>query len=143
MTRGRRPDGAKRADRLTGSTEAKSRLRWVLDWLTGRHVAAEACLALGIGERRFHGLVDRCLQAALHALEPRTAGRPASTRLNQRFTRLEYANRDLRIDLRAAQIREEIALTMPLLLQRSKKARARRPKSARPCADNSNACGGC
>lgn len=147
MTRGRRPDGAKRAERCEGSTQAKDRLRWILETLAGRCTVAEACLALAIGERRFHGLVHRFLQGGLNALEPRPAGRPALTAAVpiQPVAQLQESNRDLRIDLRAAQIREEIALTMPHLLRRSEKARAARRarRAARRSSATGAACGDC
>jgi hypothetical protein len=46
---------------------------------------------------------------------------------------LEGEVQGLRLELRAAQIREEIALAMPQLLRRSRRAKkARRPKARNP-----------
>ena len=134
MTRGRRPDGASRAERLEGSAVAKARLRMILETLTGKRTVAQACLALGIGDRRFHKLTKQFLKAGLTGLEPRAAGRPGIRRDDDlRIEELEKMNRDLRIDLRAAQIREEIALTMPRLLKPSERtSKARRRKRRRP-----------
>src|SRR5262245_55835330 len=105
MTRGRRPEWAAAVDRLEGSAVAKARLMAVLQALTGRQTAAQACLQVGLSERRFRGLRDRMLQAALGGLEPRPAGRPASpaaaAAADGRVAELEATVRDLRLDLRA------------------------------------------
>src|SRR5262249_10979586 len=63
------------------------------------------------------------LQAALSWLEPRSCGRPPRstserTDKDARVVELETALRDLRVDLRAARIREEIALVLPHLVER-------------------------
>jgi hypothetical protein len=133
MTRGRRPEGASRAERLEGSTVAKSRLQMILETLAGKRTVAQACLVLGIGDRRFHNLARLFLQAGLNSLEPRPAGRPSnqSKEVDRRIVALEKLNRDLRIELRAAQIREEIALTMPRLLKRPEKASGARKQRDR------------
>jgi hypothetical protein len=107
---------------LDGSAEAKCRLQAILETLAGQLTISQAVSRLGIGERRFHYLRKQCLRAALNRLEPRPAGRPARARPGpeqQHIVALERAVTELKIDLRAAQLREEIALAMPHLLQRA------------------------
>jgi hypothetical protein len=134
-------------ERLEGSAAAKARLRAVLEALTGGRTLAAVCLHLGISERHYRALRDRALQAALAALEPRPAGRPARSDVEPggHVAELEATVRALRLDLRAAQVREEIALLLPQVLRRGGRAqRARRPKGRRPPASaHSGASGGC
>jgi hypothetical protein len=132
-------------ERLAGSAGAKARLGMILEALAGRRTVAQACRALGLGERRFHALRHRALQAALEALEPRPGGRPARQAAggDWRVAALEAALRDLKFDLRAAQVREEIALAVPHLLRpRGGKKGARRKARTRR-AGKSGAPGGC
>src|SRR5262245_20907951 len=147
MTRGRRPAWAEVVARLEGSAVAKARLRAGLEALTGQRTVAAACLGLGVSERRFRKLRDRMLRAALQGLEPRPAGRPShpAGETAGRVAELEAAVRALRLDLRAAQVREEIALLMPQVLRRGGRARrAGRRKGRRPgAAERSGASSGC
>jgi hypothetical protein len=147
MTRGRRPGWVEALERLEGSAAAKARLRAVLEALAGGRTAAAVCLGLGISERHFRALRDRVLQAALAALEPRPAGRPARPEgeAGGRVAELKAAVSDLRLELRAAQVREELALLLPQVLRRPGRAgRARRRKGRRPGAGASRgASGGC
>jgi len=88
----------------------------------------QACSSLGIAERRFYKLRKRFLQAALLWFEPRGPGRPPritepETVSRRRVAELEAALRDLRVDLKAARIREEIALALPQLLRRSRRSK--------------------
>lgn len=126
MTHARNRRGIAVIAGLDGSAEAKCRLQVILETLAGQLTISQAISRLGIGERRFHYLRKQCLRAALSRLEPQPAGRPARARLGpeqQHIAALERAVTDLRIDLRAAQLREEIALAMPHLLQRAPRAK--------------------
>lgn len=147
MTRGRKADGAKLVERLQGSAEAKNRLQLILKTFSGRQTVAAACLALGIGERRFHAVRNQVLQVALTSLEPRAAGRHGRTLTgkDERVSTLEAVVRDLKIALRASQIREEVALTMPQLLHRpaSKKAARRKRQSRMTSAAKRAECNAC
>jgi hypothetical protein len=140
-------EAARLVARLDGSAEARGRLAVFLETLAGRRTRGEAALALGISERRFHALRGRLLQAALEALEPRSPGRraqPGEQTVGQ-VADLQGQVRDLRLDLRASQIREEIALAMPHLLQRTgrtKKA-ARRKARRKPAPASSGAFADC
>jgi hypothetical protein len=123
MAQGRRTSGSALVDRLQGSDSAKQRFKLILDTLAGRCTALEACAALGINESAFHKLRSRFLQEALAGLEPRPVGRPpaATPQENTRIAELEQQLRELRLDLHAAHIREEIALAMPHLLESERK----------------------
>jgi hypothetical protein len=147
MTRRRKTAGALLLRQLDGSAQSKSRLGMILDALAGRRTVAQVCRELNLGERRFHVLRHRVLQAALASLEPRPAGRPARSPSLEttQLAALQATIRELRLDLHAARVREEIALAMPQLLQRAKKGARQagrlRPgeKSAAPSACNSSA----
>jgi transposase-like protein len=117
--RGRRPAGPECVAQLAGSELAKERLQVVLQVLAGTCRVQEACRRLGISEPRFHQLRTQVLEAALERLEPRPAGRkpvplsPEQVRLAELSD--ELAAKD--VELRAAQARAEIALTLPRLAQ--------------------------
>lgn len=123
MTRGRKPNVARLLQRWQGTAEAKARLTAILATLSGRQTVAQACSLLGIGERGFYKFRDRFLQAALLWCEPRGPGRPpvlnSDSTAAGRVAELETALRDVRVDLHAARIREDVALALPHLLQRS------------------------
>jgi transposase-like protein len=119
MSRGRPPLGPGLADRVEGSAPAKERLKIMLATISGQMSVAEACEKLGVGEARFHELRAEWLQNAAALLEPKPLGRPATqvTPEAAKVAALERQVRELKIDLRAAQIREELALLMPHVLQ--------------------------
>ena len=119
MARGRRTVGEGHVDKLDGSEEARKRLRVILEALSGKRSMKEACVQLGLSEARLHQLRDVALQGAVEALEPQSAGRPpaAGEPKDEHLSKLEAEVRELRIDLRAAQVREEIAAVMPHLLK--------------------------
>src|SRR5262245_3572027 len=128
--RGRRPAGPEYVEQLHASGEAKQRLRAVLETLAGRLRVHEACAQLGIGPVRFHALRHSVLQAALAALEPRPAGRPArEAATSADDARLE----ELATQLEAAQLREEVALIRAVPdANAEKKTRRQRPRPTRP-----------
>jgi hypothetical protein len=119
--------------RLTGSATAKDRLWWVVQTLAGLRSVDEASTALGISPRRFHYLRTQLLQQAVELLEPRSPGRPAQARqpTSQSAATLAAEIQQLKLDLQAARIREEIALVMPHLLQRSRRTKKGRRRQAR------------
>jgi hypothetical protein len=143
MTRGRRPDWEHAVADLAGSAVAKARLTALLASLSGRRTVAEVALELGLSERRLHQLRLQMLQAALNGLEPLSAGRPAqrAAAVDPHTDALQAQLRQLRLELHAAQVREEIALVMPQLLERGgrqKKTRRRQTRAgnrARPCGE--------
>jgi len=116
--RGRYPSGPEYVDQLEGSSAAKKRLRIVLETMTGKRRVQEACEALAISEQRFYQLRAELLQAALERLESRPAGRPRRhAEKDDEMAALEEKVAELEVELRASQVREEIALAMPKLLR--------------------------
>jgi transposase-like protein len=113
--RGRKPLGAQLVDRLEGSEHAKLRLKVILETLAGRQTIPEACDALGIQESMLHRVRCEVLQTALDRLEPRPLGRPPQvpSAEAQRVAELEEENVRLRAELRAAEIRRELAEKLP------------------------------
>jgi len=122
MGRGRRTSGSKLVETMEGSRHAKRRLELILDTLAGRVTIVEACSALGINEAAFHKLRRRTLQESLDGLEPRLPGRRRQERSpeEERIEELEEELRFTRLELQAAQVREELALTMPHVLKKRK-----------------------
>jgi hypothetical protein len=113
--RGRRPVGPEYAEQLDGSETAKLRTKVILETIAGTCRVKEACQRLGVCEQRFHQLRQEMLMAAVQALEPGHAGRPAHTPTpaEEQVSALEQQLQDKQIELRAAKAREEIALIMP------------------------------
>jgi len=134
MRRGRPPLGPRLVDGLTGSDLAKRRLRLILETVSGARSVDEACAELGISEAAFHKLRSRFLAESVDLLEPRPAGRPPAvpSETGPSPADLEAENRELRLDLQAARIREELAIAMPHVLKRgrpgSKKGTRRRQR---------------
>jgi hypothetical protein len=133
MARGRRPERTGLVQRLVGSDGAKARLEAILEVLAGGLTVSQACRRLALSARRFHGLRAGALQAALGGLEPRPSGRPAESALegDSRVAALQAEVQSLRLELRAAQVREEIAIAMPQLLRARGKKAARRKRVQR------------
>jgi hypothetical protein len=139
--RGRLPSGPEYVEKLTGSAEAKVRLEVILRTLAGTCRVQEACEQLGVSEARFHQLRQEALQAALDGLTPRPAGRPSASAAAGHVEQLEQQKEALRLEMLAAQTREEIALVLPRLAAASdaqpgetpgKKARRRRQGGRQP-----------
>jgi transposase-like protein len=131
--RGRRPAGPEYVDRLEGSDLAKERLKIVLQTLAGQCRVTEACQHLGICEQRFHQIREEALTAALAGLEPQPAGRPAVVTAPTAAAQqtLQTQVEQLEVELRAAQARAEIALTLPRLVPATP-AEAEAQKKTRP-----------
>jgi hypothetical protein len=128
-------------EKLQGPADVKRRLEVILRTVAGACRVQEACEELGVSEARFHQLRQEALQAALDGLTPRPAGRPAAPPADPRVEELQRQNEALRLELLAAQAREEIALVLPRLAQggeaapedaAGKKARRRRQEGRRP-----------
>ena len=129
MTRlGRKPTGTKLLDKFTASPQAHDRMRVVLQTLMGETTIPEACTKLGIGEAMFHRIRDQVLRAGLDALEPKPMGRPrtATSASSSVVAALEQENQDLKIELHAAEVRAEIAQSMPHVLSRKGRSEKKR-----------------
>lgn len=119
MARGRRTDGPKKATNMDGTNEAKRRLKVILEVISEKRTVKSACEELGISEARYHELEHVALQGAVDSLEPKPAGRPPAEApaVDAKKAALEEEVKELRIELRASQIREELAILMPHLLK--------------------------
>jgi hypothetical protein len=115
--RGRKPTGANLVEHLDGSERAKARLKAILQTLSGERSIPEVCEALGIQESMFHRVRSEVLQTALSRLEPRPLGRPSQQLPphDLRAAELEEENLRLQIELKAAEVRRELAEKLPRL----------------------------
>jgi hypothetical protein len=115
--RGRKPTGPQLVEHLEGSAHAKTRLKVILETLSGKRTIPDACEELGIHDTMFHRLRSAVLQTALDRLEPRPLGRPPQpvSPEDQRAAELETEKRQLQIELRAAEVRRELAEKLPRL----------------------------
>lgn len=134
MASGRPSSGVDLVEQVDGSRAVRRRVRVVLLTIAGALTIAEACAEIGVGRTYFFALRERMLQGAVDALRPRPRGRPrrpAEDDADRRALRARI--RELELALRTTQLRSEIALTMPYLLDRAgrkKKAGDRRRASA-------------
>jgi len=130
--RGRRPVGPEYADKLEGSDTAKERVKVILATMAGTCRLKEACERLGISEQRFHQLREEMMAAAVKALEPGHAGRPAQTPTptEEQVIALQQQLQDKEVELRAAKAREEIALVMPQVKQEPVEPEKKTPQPA-------------
>ena len=122
---------------LEASHAARQRLMVILQSLAGVMTVAQAGAVLGINRSRFHVLRQEFLTRAAGLLEPRPPGRhrqqPTLTQVEIQRLRREIL--ELKLDLKATQIREELALIMPHLLHKKRPARAGK-KTRRPAMRN-------
>jgi hypothetical protein len=119
--RGRKPSGANLVEHLDGSERAKARLKAILETLSGERSIPEVCGELGIQESMFHRVRSEVLQTALSRLEPRPLGRPpqAPSPGEQRTTELEQEVLHLQMELKASEVRRELAEQLPRLAKPS------------------------
>jgi hypothetical protein len=120
---------------LGGSDHAKKRLRIILETLSGRRTIRSACEELRISEAAFHKLRTRVLEEAVQGLEPRRAGRPSKelSAEDAKIVDLEEEVLQLKLELHASRLREEIAITMPhLLKERRLRSGSARKKTTDP-----------
>ena len=124
--RGRKPTGTNLVEHLEGSERAKARLKAILETLSGERSIPAVCEELGIHESMFHRVRTEVLQTAIDRLEPRPLGRPPqqSSLHDLRVAELEEENRRLHMELRAAEVRRELAEKLPRLAKPQKLAPA-------------------
>ena len=115
--RGRKPTGTNLVEHLEGSERAKARLKAILETLSGERSIPAVCEELGIHESMFHRVRSEVLQTALDRLEPRPLGRPQQQQLPQdlHVVELEEENLRLHLELKAAEVRRELAEKLPRL----------------------------
>jgi hypothetical protein len=112
--------GPELVNNLDGSEQAKQRLKVILQTFSGEMTIPEACQQLHVSEARFHELRSQWLQSSVANLEPKPVGRPPApepSEQDQKIANLERQIVELKVDLRAAQIREELALLMPEVME--------------------------
>lgn len=132
MSTGRPPLGTEHVARLEGPEELKTRLKVLLQTLTGELTTMEACAKLGVGASRLHAMRHEVLEGALAALVPGSPGRPKNAAEETgRERQLEREVKDLKLELQAAFARTEIALAMPHLYARGSKKNSKAGKKAR------------
>ncbi|MCI0484885.1 MAG: hypothetical protein L0Y78_09925 [candidate division NC10 bacterium] len=104
-------------NKLSGSEEAKTRLKVILETVAGRMGIEQASTELGISRSRFFELRDQVLQAAMSDLEPKPRGRPVkpadAEALQRRVQEIEAEGERMLTELRIANLREEIRLVFP------------------------------
>jgi|WetSurMetagenome_2_1015567.scaffolds.fasta_scaffold28351_2 hypothetical protein len=122
--RGRPVKGPELLEGMEVSEVARQRLTVILQTLAGALTIDEACQVLGVNRSRFHDLRHEFLGRAAGLLEPRQPGRKARqpTEAQLEIERLQREIVQLKLDLKATQVREEIALVMPRLLSRKRGA---------------------
>lgn len=138
--RGRPVKGAELVEDLDGSQAARQRLQIILQTLAGALSIEQACATLRINRSRFHALRGQFLGQAVQLLEPRPPGRqthpPSEAECQLASLRRQIVQ--LKLDLKAAQVREEIALVMPHLLKTRGSGKKTR-RHARPNASTRSA----
>ena len=120
--RGRPAEGADLVDKLhERSEEARTRLKLILQTLAGECTVEEACQTLGINRSAFNKLRQQFIADAAQLLEPKKPGRkkkvPTDEDLELKQLRSEVG--ELKFQLRAQQVREEIGLLMPHVVRKT------------------------
>ncbi|MCP3883458.1 MAG: helix-turn-helix domain-containing protein [Sulfitobacter sp.] len=109
--------GADLVDGLEGETEAKRRLKVILEQIGGELTVAEATAELGIGRSTFFELRQKVLRSALAGLEPQPRGRPPAVMQQEteeeELARLRKMYDDQLTELMIANVKEELRLVMP------------------------------
>ena len=129
--RGRKIEGPKTVESMDGSESAKQRLEVILDTIAGKTSIEAACMKLCLGRSAFYELRQKALAGALESLEPGLPGRPrnAADPEEERVKELEQELRDIKIELEASRIREELAIAMPHVLEeRDRQAKKKEEK---------------
>lgn len=129
--RGRRPAGPDYVDRVQGSAIARQRFKIILRTITGECRLSDACAELDISPQRFHQLREDSITGAVANIEPGSPGRRPRTPTPEaeRICVLEAELAAMRIELKAAQARAEIATILPGVAREpepKKKTRRRR-----------------
>jgi hypothetical protein len=123
--------GPSLVDGMEGPELPKLRLKTVLEVIGGERSVEEACGLLRVSRTRYYEIQSLVLAGAMDALTPRPAGRPRRepSEAEERLRALEEKVEDLELDVKAAQIKQEIAEVMPHVLRRKspKKKLRRRP----------------
>jgi hypothetical protein len=133
MPAGRPPLGPELVDRLGTTEEAKTRLKAILETMTGMKTVEDACAQLDISESRFHELKSIALTAAAVSLEPAPRGRPrkqddpAAGELEQMKQKIA----ELEQELIFAKARAVVATAFPHLIKDPNTEKKKNPRDER------------
>ena len=138
MSGGRPNKGIGHVDKLDTDESTKERVRAILQTISGEISVKDAAQRLGIGVSRFHELRDAFLEGGASGLSPGKKGRPAheTDPKDQEIEALKTRINELEIDVETTRLREQIALSMPHVLERrdgnaSEKAEAEKKREKR------------
>ena len=107
---GRKPQGWKLIERLSGNEDCKARLKGFLQTMTGQCTVPEVCQELGIEQSRFFALRNDWLREALGLLEPKPVGRPRKAEPEEsQVAQLKQQVHQLQQQLMAAELRVQLA----------------------------------
>lgn len=126
---GRPPLGPAIVDGLSGEEESKRRLRVILEVNAGKKTVDEACAELSLEKARFYEIQRTALAAAEESLRARAPGRPPKPGESEEARRIRALEKELttkKLELHAAEIRSELAATMPHLLVDGEKGREKK-----------------
>ena len=129
---GRKPQGWKLIDDLTGDAQSKARVKVFLQTLSGECTVDEACTLLGIKPSRFFKLRGDWLQESVDLLAPKPIGRPRENRDESASTELKQQLDDLKQQLLAAELRARLAEAGSLRPLRVRQKKGTRRWTRRP-----------
>jgi transposase-like protein len=118
--RGRPREGAELVEKLQEcSDEARKRLKIIFQTLGGELTVEQACGLLGVNRSAFNKMRSQFIASAAQLLEPKPSGRKKKivTPEAAEIQRLREENDQLKFQLRAQQLREEIGVLMPHVLK--------------------------
>ncbi len=126
--RGRYPAGWEYLDRFEASAEAKQRFQATVELLLGACRVQQACERLGLGSTRLEQVRHDAIAGALAALERQRPGRKPRvvSDLQQEVARLQQRIVALEAALQVANVRAELAATLPRVSAEKKTTPPRR-----------------
>jgi hypothetical protein len=110
-----------------GPVQAKQRARVIFETMAGKYRVPEACRILKICEQRFYQLRAQLVRAAVNEFAPKPAGRRRRPAESEEMTALRAQVEELKRELQAAHVREEIALVLPNRAQAEDEPEKKRP----------------
>lgn len=134
MAGGRPPLGAALVEHLEAPEVVKQRLKGIIEVLSREKTVETVCGELGIERARFYQLEKQALEGAALALEPKPPGRaarPAPTEAELEVERLRKRVAELKFEVQAAKVREEVATTMPYVLKDRERGEKKREEKKR------------
>jgi transposase-like protein len=104
-----------------GSTVARKRAVLLLRNIAGELTMAEVARELGVAEAMAYRYREQLLDSAIEGLEPKAVGRPAKEQPDGKIEELEGHVKELKRELLAAEIREELRSVVPGIGQKKKR----------------------